>query len=114
VPELSPQSGSPQQHLSGCLTRVCWMVFGNGALLITALLIAKNHETSFSPADIAFWLIVGVTLVARYADIKWLAGQTADGRRAATMRHWRRYAILLIAVSLGLWLLAHLGARLWV
>jgi hypothetical protein len=111
MPEQSPQPDSPQQSLSGCLTRLCWMVIGNSALLIAALFIAKNHQTTFSPADIAFGLIVGVLLVVRYADIRWLNGQTSDGRQAATMRHWRRYGIFLIAISLGLWLLAHLGAH---
>ena len=108
--EQSPQSDSPQQHLRGCLTRLCWMALGNLALLITAMLIAGNRKTSFSGADIAFWLIVGVLLVARYADIKWLDGHTADNRQAATLRHWRRYAIFLIVISLVVWLLAHLGA----
>jgi len=54
VTEQRPESDSPQQHLSGCLTRLCWMLIGNFALLITAALIAKNHQTTFSLADIVF------------------------------------------------------------
>ena len=109
--EQNPQSDSPQQHPSGCLTRMCWMVAGNAALLIAALFVAKSRQTLFSYADIALWLIVAGLLIVRYADIKWLEGRTADGREAASMRHWMRYAILLIAISFGLWLLAHLWAR---
>lgn len=111
MPEQIPPSDSPQQRAGGCLTRLCWMAFGNVALLVSAILIAKNHETHFSAIDVIFWVIVAGMLVARYADIKWLQGQTADGSTQATMSHWRRYVVLLLVIAVVVWALAHFAAR---
>lgn len=111
MPDASPQSDSPQQHLSGCLTRLCWMILGNAALLAGAIAVAKSKRPAFAAADAAFWLIAAAILFVRYADIRWFAGQTADGHAPATMRHWRRYAIIFTVVALGIWIMVRIWAH---
>ena len=107
------EGDSPQQRLSGCLIRLCWMFFGNVALVLLATFIAKNRETLFSLADVAFWVIAAGLISARYVDIKRLKGETVSGHEAATMRHWRRYAFLVVTICSVLWVLAHIAAHVW-
>ena len=47
----------------------------------------------------------------RFVDIRWLDGRTADGA-PATAADLRRYVVGLVAVAAGLWVLAHVAARL--
>ena len=45
--------------------------------------------------------------IVRYMDIRLFDGATADNQ-PATMSHWRRYTVTVLAVSLVLWVGAHL------
>ncbi len=90
----------------GCFLRVFWMMIGNVILLSCAYGIAQHRSSLLSMADAFYWAIVGSLLAARYVDIRYLCGSTADGDRA-TMTHWRRYVAILGVVSTGLWLGAH-------
>jgi len=107
-PAASPSS--PPTPLGGCLLRAFWMVLGNALLAFAAIAIATNHERFLSLADAAFWICIAALLVARYIDIRKYSGLTGAGE-AATMVHWRRYALVLAAAAAVLWGLAHLGAR---
>lgn len=95
---------------SGCLLRLFWMMLGNLALLAAAYAIVVNSASTFGLADVFYWVIAGSLLWARYADIRYMKGRTADGE-PATMSDWRRYAMFLVAVSAGVWIAAHLLAR---
>lgn len=108
-----PETDSSQQHLGGCLTRLCWMMLGNAALVFVGVAIAWKRAGIPSWADAVFWAIVVGLIVVRYLDISRFGGQTADGRETATMRHWRRYALLLVGASVILWGVAHGAAHLW-
>jgi len=90
----------------GCLARLFWMLLGNVALGVSAIEISKSPGGRFSAGDFLFWAIVVALLCIRYADIRYLGGQTATGQ-PGTMGHWRRYAVLLVGVSLCLWGLVH-------
>lgn len=92
--------------LLGCLIPTFWMLLGNGLLALCAVAIAAG-TTPFSSADIFYWLTVVCLLAARYVDIRYLEGRTAEGT-PATMAHWRRYTLILIAVSVAVWIGAHL------
>lgn len=102
---------SPRDTMSGCLVRLAWMLFGNVALFISAAFIAQHTASLFSLADLVFWTVAAALLVVRRLDIERFGGQTAMGE-PATMAHWRRYAVRLLAVSLVAWALAHGIARL--
>lgn len=92
----------------GCLVRIFWMVVGNFALVLTAVRIGQGHPGfSLSGFDLLFWAIAVSLPSARYLDIRYLRGQTADSR-PATMDDWRRYAAVVMGASLLLWLGVHL------
>ena len=114
MPENKNQNNplSGETSASGCLIRLCWMIFGNMALFFGAIYIWHNKSSFFSLVDVVFWSIVLLLIVIRYLDIRKLKGLTMKGDEPATMAHWWRYAGVLILVSLLLWGAAHGLARL--
>ena len=99
------ENGASNTSVLGCLIPTFWMLVGNGILALCAVAIAAR-SASFSAADLFYWLTVGGLLAARYVDIRYLNGRTAEGK-PATPAHWRRYAVILIAVSAVAWIVAH-------
>ena len=91
---------------AGCFLRIFWMLIGNAILLACAYGIIQHRSSLLSMADALYWATVGSLLAARYIDIRYLYGLTAEGD-PATMAHWGRYATVLGVVSTGLWLGAH-------
>ena len=91
---------------AGCFLRIFWMLIGNAILLACAYGIVQHRSSLLSIADALYWTIVGSLLAARYIDIRYLYGLTAEGD-PASMAHWRRYARVLGVVSTGLWLVVH-------
>jgi hypothetical protein len=83
-----------------------WFLVAHAVLLLSAAIIVQQHRKPFSAADAVFFGTVVLAAVIRYLDIRFFRGATATGN-PATMRHWRRYAILLILVSLIVWAAAH-------
>ena len=56
-------------------------------------------------ADAVFWLIALGLVLARYVDIRYLKGETSDNK-PATLKHWRRYSVVLLIAAGLLYLLA--------
>lgn len=105
------QPPAPAAHMGtlGVVARLTWLMVGNVALLVLALLIGRAGL--FSVLDVAFWLVAGGLVIVRYLDITRLNGQTKDGE-PATVMHWRRYVAYLLLASGVLWSAAHaLGMR---
>jgi hypothetical protein len=96
---------SRQSTAAGCLLRLLWMVFGNIAF-VSSLVAIAGRGGALSPGDGVLAAATASLLAVRYLDIRWMNGQTADGR-PATMGHWRRYALVLIAAALVLGGAAH-------
>ena len=91
---------------AGCFLRLFWMMIGNFILLFCATTIAQNQSSFLGVADAFYWATVGGILAARYVDIRYLKGLTADGD-PASMLHWRRYAVLLGVAATVLWFVVH-------
>ena len=89
-----------------CFLRLFWMLIGNVILLFCAYGIVQHRSSVLSIADAFYWAIVGSLLAARYVDIRYLYGTTADGA-PATIAHWQRYAVFLVLVATGFWLVVH-------
>lgn len=87
--------------LVGCLPRIVWMGVGNIGLVVAVLAVYES-TTGWTIADLLFWGVVGVLIGTRYVDIVRYQGLTADGQ-PATMAHFRRYAIVLLATAVALW-----------
>ena len=91
--------------VAGCLIPAFWMLAGNGILAFCALaMIGKGF--AFGLLDAFYWLTVCGLIGARYADVRYLGGRTAEGA-PATMDHWRRYTLIVVAVSVILWVVVH-------
>ena len=102
-PKHSPAQ-SEYQNPSGCLIRLFWMGGGNLALVLIALWIYRS--AGWSLRDLLFGVIVLLLVVARYVDIVRFHGQTADAEGPATMTHWKRYSLTLVAIAVTLWAVA--------
>lgn len=90
----------------GCLIRMLWFLVAHAVLLLSAAIIVQQHGKFFSPADAVFCGTVIFAAVIRYIDIRFCRGMTSTGE-PATMRHWRRYVLLLVVVSLIVLAAAH-------
>jgi len=89
----------------GLVARMFWLLFGNLALFMLAILILK--KPAFSVFDIAYWAIVAGLILVRYLDITRVHGLTSDSE-PATLKHWRIYVVKLLLISGLLWGLAHI------
>jgi hypothetical protein len=98
-----PPSQTEYQDPGGCLARLTWMLVGNLALVVMALLVYKS--AGWSIADLAYWLIAGVVIGARYIDIVRFKGTTIH-EVPATMADFRRYALLVLAAGAALFAVA--------
>lgn len=111
VPPAVPPPPTAKPHgAAGCLARIVWMVAGNVALAFVLMGIAQRREGFWSVADIVYWGVALLTALVRYLDVRFFAGDTVTGDRA-TMAHWRRYALVLAAVTAVAWGIAHLIGR---
>lgn len=91
----------------GCLVRLFWMFLGIGVLWFMLAAIFIRQPGRFSVYDILYWVIAVSLLGARYVDVRYLKGETASGDGIATLKDWRRYAIILLPVLFGAWIAAH-------
>jgi hypothetical protein len=104
----SQPASTPVQHQQGGLgtfARIFWALVGNAVVFFVALGIYQRH-TGLTSLDWAYWITVLLLIVVRYCDIKYLGGLTAKDE-PATMAHWRKYAMFLLLIAAGIWLLAH-------
>jgi hypothetical protein len=98
----SDESGDTQRGV-GTTIRIYWTLISNVALGILAIGISHRHS-GINSLD-AYYLITVVLLIAvRYCDIKYFTG-SSDKR--ATMADWRKYVLLLLLITGGMWLAAH-------
>lgn len=100
------QIADRQSTASGVLARIWWMVGGNFILALSLVFIFRHQGGFFHPADWVFWITVATLVAVRYLDVRYCDGQTATGQ-PASMTHWVRYAVLLLACALVLWAIAH-------
>jgi len=95
----------------GCLSilvRLTW-IFGASLLVFGAIFIAQGKAPGL--ADTIFLLITLGLILARYVDIRYLKGETADSH-PATLKHWRRYSVMMLIIAGLLYLLAKIVAPL--
>ncbi len=107
----SPQEPSPppaQASFLALMIRLTWMLFGNAALALLAVHLAKTG--SFSTIDLLFWAVVAMMVGVRYIDVTRFGGLTTEGE-PASLRHWQRYTGYLLAAAAGLYALAHAVAH---
>jgi hypothetical protein len=89
------------------LTRLFWMAGGPAILFLLAGTVARNGEGWFTPASIAFLIILPVMIVARWFDTDNSYGDPT------TPAEIRTYTAGAIFVGLLLWIIANFLGNHW-
>ena len=92
--------------LTGLLLRLFWMIAGNLAIALSAVLILQGGGPIPLLPDLIYWVAVPLMIVSRYADVRYFNGTNGYGERA-TMQDWRRYSVKVVIVAIVLWIAAH-------
>jgi len=104
--EHDRRTADAQSSAAGILARLWWMLLGNAVLAFCIIFIFQHKGVFLHAADGVFWIGVASLVLVRYLDVRFLNGSTAVGE-PASMRHWARYAVLLVIVCTVFWALAH-------
>lgn len=94
------------------LGRVFWMFLGPMILVFLGYSIVRIGNGWFTPADIAFLVVVGVLVLARWLEVRGGNPQTASGE-PATPEQFRRYILLAPLVGIMVWIGANLIGNHW-
>jgi hypothetical protein len=106
------QTPAKPESQAGCLSiliRLTWIFGGIGVLLFTAVYIAMRKAPGL--ADIIFLLAAIGIVIVRFVDIRYFKGETLDNQ-PATLKHWRRFSIMILIVAGLLYSLAKIVAHL--
>ena len=93
------------------LVRISWFAVIPVALFFIFVYIIKEHATFPSVLDAVYWVLVLALSAIRFMDVRYLGGETGEGK-PATMKDWRRFSIIIAAVSLPACIVAHILAAL--
>lgn len=88
------------------VSRLFWMMLGPMILIVLALNIATIGTSWFTMMDIAFLVVLAFVLAARGIEFLGASPQTATGE-PATMDDYRRYALVVLAIGLAIWVVAN-------
>lgn len=105
-----PSQDQKYDSPAGCLLRLFWLLLGNAALVLVVLQLLLHPGGWFSGLDAVYWSVVVLIVAARYADICYYKGTTAEGK-PSTLEDWRRYTFIIVLSASAAWLTVHfLGA----
>ena len=105
--EHDHQTIDTQSSKLGIMARVWWMFLGNVIFAFCLVFIYDSKGGFLHAADMVFWVTVASLVLVRYLDIRFFNGRTATDDAPASIRHWVRYTVLLVACSAAVWALAH-------
>ena len=100
------QTADRQGGFLSIIARLFWMAIGNVVLVMACVSILHRSGPLFHTADVVFWVTVLALILVRYLDIRLWDGQTAMGT-PASMAHWKKYSVLLLAGSTVAWAICH-------
>ena len=102
---------STDSEPTGCFARIVWFLFGPMALLVLALMIAEKRGGWLGLSSIAFLVILVVTVVTRWVDLRGGNSLTAEGK-PATVADVRRFTAISLIVGMAVWCAANvIGQR---
>ncbi len=105
MPDIKPPVESQSADTVGATLRILWMFVGSAALAVSAMSILKS-TAPFSVADVIYAATVPLMVAVRYLDISRYGGTTAYGE-PATMKHFVKYAVALVAGAAIVWVALH-------
>lgn len=98
---------TPPTPAMGLLLRIYWLMFGNLFLVLGVVFIFKNKFHPLFLNDILYWCSAIGLILARYFDIRNFNGETGSCE-PATMAHFKKYAVIVSAISVLAWIAAHI------
>lgn len=104
------QESSPS--LAVLLARVFWMLLGPLFLFVLAFNITGKGAGWLTPVDIAYFIVLGGMLLARWVEFRGGNPQTTSGE-SATPQDLRRYVLMTLAIGFALWVIANLIGNYW-
>lgn len=93
---------TPPASFFGFLLRLYWMFLGNVVLLFLLYLIFDRKAAFPARFDALYLGTVASIVAARYIDIRYLKGETGDGR-PATLKDWRNHATTVTVAGAIAW-----------
>lgn len=87
------------------LARLYWMFIGPMTSALICFRIVTHPSGPFTLTDVAFFLSIGGLMLARWAEFRSGAPQTAEGEPAAP-EHLRRYCLAVPCVGAIAWIVA--------
>lgn len=94
------------------LVRLVWLFLGPAGMFFSVVLILERKPSLPSWADGLYCFSVAATLLARFVDIRFLAGTTAQGNLPATTADLRTFAGLVVTAGILTWVFAR-GLQLY-
>jgi hypothetical protein len=90
------------QSSGSCFIRLVWFMIGPAAMLILAATKMERGGGWLTGLDIAFFIMLALTILARCIDFRLGRPQTASGT-PATAAHLRRYIPLMLVIGVLVW-----------
>lgn len=91
--------GRATDSVLGLFLRLYWVMLGNGVVVIAAVFPLAYPQMSTALPLACFGFGVVSLIVARFVDIRYCGGQTADGT-PASLDDWKRYVRILVPSAL--------------
>jgi hypothetical protein len=92
--------------------RMFWMMIGPIALGGLGFAIIRAGTGWLTALDVAFFLVLGAMVLARWLEFKRGDARTATGEPASE-GHLRRYVVTALGLGLTVWVLANLAGNHW-
>jgi hypothetical protein len=89
------------------LCRILWMMVGPITLCLLALSVAERRDALLTLPNLAYFPVLGGTMLARWLEFKGGHPKTSTGEPATT-EHLRRYLFGTAILGLGVWIVATL------
>jgi hypothetical protein len=93
------------------LGRLVWIMVGPITLFLLAISIVDRRGGWLSLTSLAYFPVLGGTVLGRWLEFRVGHPMTATGEPATT-EHLRRYALAATALALAGWVVAHLLAAI--
>ncbi len=101
----------PTDSLVVLLARVFWMMVGPALLFLSTIAILQNPGGWFTSPNLAFLVLLPMTVLARWLEYWGGDPRTATGEAAAP-DDLRRYVLFAMPIGLGIWIVANLIGNL--
>ncbi len=89
------------------LARIFWVFLGPVALSLMLLGIANAGSGWATLLDLAFLMVLGLTVLCRWSEQRSGKAMTAYGDEPSTWAHFRRYVRTFVPLALVAWIVAN-------